>query len=232
MSRSKKILIILALVISTAVVSFGPNVYGAYENQARLERQIMWRYSEQGKRELSASEFARLYAEGQIADSAGILQALNEEQPDEETIKSAVLNVLEDFFASDQELFLRVKRATECPKEAYQKDEVLFMEENSPIALGFVTVNYESSELFLEVCYEEKTGVLVSMYYIEYHDIDEVVKGKAELLSAITSAAGHYYEKVLGLDSEQYYLVPAITNVEAYMSLGMKQGYEKEEMYN
>lgn len=221
---------IISLAVATVIVTVGPSAFGFIENLSRLSAKQEWTFSQKTAERLSAERFATLYANGEIADSSSILQAENEERPDESSIKDSAKKVLRSFFSQNEELFERVSAAFDGTLQQYTKNEVLYMDEEAPVALGFVTVNFVNKEVFYEMQYEEKTGVLISMCYIESNDINVVVKGKAELLESIRKAEAYYYEN-LGLEPDRFCFVPSISDVEAYVSLGMKQGVDEKELY-
>lgn len=228
----KKKLIIAALVAATVLLSFGPGVWGYIENRERLSEERLWEYSEQEKSVMTAEKFARLYSQALITSNMNIVQSSDEETFSEEAVRTDVLKILDDFFRSDNEVYEAVKKATEEPIKFYQKTDLLYMEENTLIALGIVNVNYVGSEYFLDIFYEEKTGVITQLYYIQHKKIDkaesEDILENELFLDAVYDAERNYYGDRLGLSENYYYFVPSVSSAEVYVNLGIRQGVEKE----
>ena len=80
----------------------------------------------------------------------------------------------------------------------------------------------------LDLCYEAKTGVVISATYINTsNQFDDGVRD--ELLSDFLSATAHYFEIEYGLSPEEHYFVPSLSQFELYIAVGIKQNQNLEE---
>ena len=228
MKRMRYILTIALLSVLTVAVSFGPSIASAYNNEKRIGRVEITDVLLPKRAQFTAHDLVRAYADGKIVRVSNVVED-ESQRPEEEDIRAEVCSVLRGFLKTDKALYETVLEAVNDPIKLYQRNDILFLWKDEPIALSFITVGIYSDEFVLDLCYEAKTGVVISATYI--NTSDQLKEGvRDELLSDFSSAAAHYFEVEYGLSPQEHYFVPSLAQYEVYVAVGIRQN-QKEEDY-
>ena len=227
MKRMRYILTTALLLVLTVAVSFGPSIASAYNNEKRIGRVEITDVLLPKRAPFTAHDLVRAYADGKIIRVSNVVEE-ESERPEEEDMKTEVRSVLKNFLKTDKALCETVLEAVDIPIKYYQRNDILFLWKEEPTALSFITVGIHSDRFMLDLCYEAKTGVVISATYINTSDqFEDGVRD--ELLSDFSSATAHYFEIEYGLSPEEHYFVPSLSQFELYIAVGIKQKSSREE---
>lgn len=227
MKRMRYILTTALLLVLTVAVSFGPGIASAYNNEKRIGRVEITDVLLPKRAPFTAHNLVRAYADGKIIRVSNVVEE-ESERPEEEDMKNEVRSVLKNFLKTDIALCETVLEAVDNPIKYYQRNDILFLWKEEPTALSFITVGIHSDRFMLDLCYEAKTGVVISATYINTSDqCDDGMRD--ELLSDFSSAAAHYFEVEYGLSPEEHYFVPSLSQFELYIAVGIRQNSNLEE---
>ncbi len=226
MKRKRYILTITLLLVLTVAVSFGPSIVAAYNNEKRLGTIEITDVDLPKRADFTANDLVRAYADGKIVRVSNVVEE-ESRRPDEEDIRAEVRSVLKSFLKTDKALCEAVLEAVNDPIKLYQRNDILFLWKEEPIALSFINVGIYSESFVLDLCYEAKTGVVISATYI--NTSDQMKEGvRDELLSKFSSSTAHYFEIEYGLSPEEHYFVPSLSQFELYVSVGIRQNQNLE----
>lgn len=203
MPQIKKILVVFLLFGVTVTAVFLPPLVSQYGKAKQLNQTTLRTYEGARNLALTGKEVASLVYSLKEADaySQGAMNFMAEDY-DRNEVDRGVHSLIETVFAEDAALCDDLKQFTKGSLSNYERQNILFNINNSPVVLNFLRVGYEYNKEAVEFVYEAKTQTLLggqfSHYYGNgqpptYFDMDRLVKQMTQ-----------YYTTTLGLQEKEF----------------------------
>ena len=196
MSKRKKLLLPLLLLVCTAAVILFPRLWEIQKLHTLTEETVPWRYTPVGGVDLTPRKVMTLYYKGE-------LNVIRGASPSESIEKlSTAVPVLETFFGEEIS-FLPV--LTELLKQGTAEEVAVFTRlEDRPVLLNFVFIEARVGSVSVSLTYEERTGTLFALSYMDIAVTPSTSPSFEELSIAAETAAPQYFGGELGLSETQY----------------------------
>lgn len=196
MSKRKKLLLPLLLLVCTAAVILFPRLWEIQRLYTLTEETVPWRYTPVGGVDLTPRKVMTLYYKGELNVIRGASTAESAEK------LSTAVPVLENFFGEEAS-FLPVM--AELLKQGRAEEVAVFTRlEDRPVLLNFVFIEARVGSVSVSLTYEERTGTLFALSYMDIAVTPSTSPSFKELSQAAETAAPRYFGGELGLSEAQY----------------------------
>ena len=198
MTITKKIFALLLVGALSAAVIFLPQLLDSHDTHHRLTQEKEWSYVDRVSANITASQVAALYCEGELNNIYSDSLSFDLTSSERERLRESASAIINDVFGEENIVSnLLVKRLE--GNSDYGKRSVLAIIDGHAIVLNFISVYAEE----IHFVFEEKTKIVISFSFAS--DYGTLISESGISEKEIRASVENYYSPILKNTPHQFY---------------------------
>ena len=198
MTIAKNIFALLLVAVLSAAVIFLPQLWDSHDNHRRLTQEKEWNYIDRVSANITASQVAALYCEGELNNIYSDSLSFDLTVSERERLRESASAIINDVFGEGSTVSDLLGKRLE-DKSDYSKQSVLAIIDGHAIVLNFISVYAEE----VNFVFEEKTKLVISFSFAS--DYGTLISESGISENEIGATVKNYYSPILKDTPHQFY---------------------------